>query len=43
MTLHDGSGKLLELRTGDILRHPALPGFELDVGALFSRALDLPF
>jgi len=43
MRLHEGPGKPRELKAGDTLRHQALPGFELDVGALFSRALDLPF
>jgi hypothetical protein len=26
------------LRAGDLLTHPALPGFVLDVGDLFARA-----
>jgi Uma2 family endonuclease len=43
LLLHDGASRPVELRSGDTLRHAALPGFELDVAALFSRALDLPF
>lgn len=43
MLLYDGASGPSELHSGDTLRHAALPGFELDVTALFSRALDLPF
>jgi Uma2 family endonuclease len=38
MALHDGA--LTALRAGDVLRHRALPDFSLDVGELFSLALD---
>ncbi|HTW86026.1 MAG TPA: Uma2 family endonuclease [Candidatus Sulfotelmatobacter sp.] len=31
-------GATAVLREGDTLRHPSLPGFTLDVGALFARA-----
>ena len=37
ITVHDGDGARI-LRAGDMLTHPALPGFALDVGALFARA-----
>ena len=37
MTVH-ASGGVHVLRAGDVLVHPALPGFALDVGELFARA-----
>lgn len=37
IVLHDACGTRA-LAPGDVLRHPALRGFALDVGALFSRA-----
>ncbi|HEY0381860.1 MAG TPA: Uma2 family endonuclease [Candidatus Elarobacter sp.] len=37
VAVHDARGICL-LRTGHTLTHPALPGFALDVGALFARA-----
>ncbi len=37
IAVHDRSG-IRELRQGDTLSHAALPGFSLDVGALFERA-----
>jgi Uma2 family endonuclease len=40
MTVHDGTTTVLV--AGDTLGHPALPGFSLDVGELFSLALDWP-
>jgi Uma2 family endonuclease len=40
-TLHDAAGSNL-LSTTDVLRHAALPGFELMLATLFSAALDLP-
>ena len=36
IALHDGAGTRM-LREGDTLTHPALPGFSLDVTALFSE------
>jgi Uma2 family endonuclease len=41
MTLHDASA-VTTLGARDILRHPALPEFELELGKLFASALDLP-
>ena len=37
ITIHDGDGTRI-VRAGDVLTHPSLPGFALDVGALFARA-----
>lgn len=37
IVVHDDGGARI-LRTGDTLTHAALPGFALDVGALFARA-----
>jgi Uma2 family endonuclease len=37
VTVHDSHGAH-ELKRGDTLTHAALPGFRLDVGALFERA-----
>jgi len=37
IVVHDRSGART-LAAGDTLTHPALPGFSLDVGALFERA-----
>jgi Uma2 family endonuclease len=37
MAVHDGKG-VRELRRADTLTHAALPGFSLDVGALFEQA-----
>jgi Uma2 family endonuclease len=37
VVVHDLNGVSL-LRAGDMLQHAALPGFALDVGALFARA-----
>ncbi len=37
IAMHDGDGVRI-VRGGDVLTHPALPGFALDVGALFARA-----
>lgn len=37
IALHDRTC-VRDLRAGDVLSHPGLPGFELDVGALFERA-----
>jgi Uma2 family endonuclease len=41
MTLHDANGAT-KLTTSDVLRHAALPDFELALAPLFSAALDLP-
>jgi len=41
MTLHDANGAT-KLTSSDVLRHSALPDFELALGPLFSAALDLP-
>jgi Uma2 family endonuclease len=40
ITLYDRSSTRI-LEAGHVLRHEALPGFELAVGPLFARALDL--
>jgi hypothetical protein len=37
MTVHDARGSHA-FRAGDLLVHESLPGFSLDVGALFARA-----
>ncbi len=37
IAIHDGGGVRI-VRAGDTLTHSALPGFALDVGALFARA-----
>ena len=37
IAVHDDAG-VRTLRAGDTLTHAALPGFALDVGALFARA-----
>jgi Uma2 family endonuclease len=37
IAVHDADG-IRELRSADTLTHAALPGFSLDVGALFERA-----
>jgi len=42
IALHDDAPNPRVLGDGDVLRHGTLPEFEIDVGALFSRALDLP-
>jgi Uma2 family endonuclease len=36
ITVHDGTARVW--RTNETLTHPALPGFVLDLGALFARA-----
>jgi Uma2 family endonuclease len=41
MSVHDSAGTR-ELGANEVLRHEALPGFELPLGPLFSGALDLP-
>ncbi len=42
MTLHERDAEIAILCGGDTFRHHTLPGFELDVASLFSRALALP-
>jgi Uma2 family endonuclease len=37
IAIHDGAGVRI-VRAGDELTHPVMPGFALDVGALFARA-----
>jgi Uma2 family endonuclease len=37
IAIHDGAGVRV-VRAGDMLTHPVLPGFALDVAALFARA-----
>lgn len=41
MTLRDADGETM-LASSDVLRHSALPDFELALAPLFSAALDLP-